>query len=197
MNESSLLVLKALEKDYKDAREIARRAGVSYDSVMSALKGLEEAGYAVLEREVEEKPALTGEGSLYAKNGLPERRLYDAVVAKALPLDEAVKKAGLSEKEKGIALQWAKRNGWVEFARVNSAQQLKALKAPLSKIEEALSDVSKADAESLNILVSRGLVSLAKEKKFKARVTPAGEQAAKETKAKATQLTAEDLKSGA
>ena len=197
MNESSLLVLKALEKDYKDAREIARRAGVSYDSVMSALKGLEEAGYAALEREVEEKPALTGEGSLYAKNGLPERRLYDAVVAKALPLDEAVKKAGLSEKEKGIALQWAKRNGWVEFARVNSAQQLKALKAPLSKIEEALSDVSKADAESLNILVSRGLVSLAKEKKFKARVTPAGEQAAKETKAKATQLTAEDLKSGA
>ncbi|PIN96006.1 hypothetical protein COU39_03045, partial [Candidatus Micrarchaeota archaeon CG10_big_fil_rev_8_21_14_0_10_60_32] len=102
MNESSLLVLKALEKDYKDAREIARRAGVSYDSVMSALKGLEEAGYAALEREVEEKPALTGEGSLYAKNGLPERRLYDAVVAKALPLDEAVKKAGLSEKEKGI-----------------------------------------------------------------------------------------------
>lgn len=53
---------------------------------------------------------LTEEGRRYAEHGLPEKALVDALRSGPLPFDEARKRVQAFD----IALQWAKKNGWVD-----------------------------------------------------------------------------------
>lgn len=53
---------------------------------------------------------LTEEGRHYAEHGLPEKALADALQKGPLPFDEARKRVHAFD----IALQWAKKNGWVD-----------------------------------------------------------------------------------
>lgn len=196
MNQTSLSVLKALTKDYADAREIAARAGVSFDTVMSSLQGLKQNELVEIEKAEGANRGLTEEGAKYAEKGLPERRLREAVVKKT-GIDEAVKKAGLSQKEKAIALQWAKKNNWLAMERDGEKTVLKALPAPENAAEKALKSLDKADGKAFKELEARGLARESKTKEFKARATPEGVKAAKSARVSATQLTPEDLKSNA
>jgi len=196
MNENSLLVLKALSREFEDARLVSQRAGVGFDSAMSSLPGLERAGFVELRRETEEEVKLTAEGADYAEKGLPERRLLNAVGRKS-EISQAVKKAGLSEKEKGIALQWAKKRGWLEIGREDGKVVLKAKTAEQCDAEDALANPLLARGEGLRELLLRGLAFVEKRKVFLARITAEGIKAAAEGKAKSTQLLPEDLKAGA
>jgi len=53
---------------------------------------------------------LTDEGKRYAEHGLPEKALVDALRSGPLPFEEARKRVHAFD----IALQWAKKNGWVD-----------------------------------------------------------------------------------
>jgi len=53
---------------------------------------------------------LTDEGRRYAEHGLPEKVLTDALKSGPLSFDEARKRVHAFD----IALQWAKKNGWVQ-----------------------------------------------------------------------------------
>jgi phenylalanyl-tRNA synthetase alpha chain len=73
---------------------------------------------AELEEDAAHVAELTEEGKGYAAGGTPEERLAAVVEReKEMPMGDAYKKARLSSFEEGIALQWARKAGWVEIAK--------------------------------------------------------------------------------
>ena len=60
---------------------------------------------------------LTPEGITHAKNGVPERRLANAVMSLSgkTTLDKAVEKAGLEKQFVQIALGWTQRKKWLQY----------------------------------------------------------------------------------
>ncbi len=100
------------------------------------------------------KLKLTEEGEKYLKNGLPEVKLVCNLKKDGLTIVEASKKI----ENFNIALQWAKKNGWVDIQQ----RKLILLKEP-GKIPEmeALEKINKgqeADKNVLDILLKRRLV---------------------------------------
>jgi len=101
---------------------------------------------------------LTEEGQEYLERGLPERRLLDILDA-PLELEDASKRV----ENFSIALQWAKKEGWVEIreGRIHLVDKPRALPQ-----EKALKKVSKGqavDKDILKVLVSRKLIEKVRE----------------------------------
>ncbi|VVB67907.1 Phenylalanine--tRNA ligase alpha subunit [Candidatus Norongarragalina meridionalis] len=190
MNDNERAVLKVLAKKPLEGREIAKLSGVSHSAVMSALAALEAEGFAKTKREETVGFALTPEGEAYARKGTPERRLVFAM-GKGAAIDDAVSKAGLSPAEKGIALQWAKRNGWVEIKEGRITPMGKAAE---SGVEKELK--GKLDGESAKALMARGLASEKTEKYVYAEITLSGEKALMGASHEASRLTPQMLKDG-
>jgi phenylalanyl-tRNA synthetase alpha chain len=96
---------------------------------------------------------LTEEGHKYLERGLPERRLLDILDA---PLE--IKEASKKLEDFNIAMQWAKKEGWVEV----KGGKLQLVEKPKSMpLEEALKNVSRGegiDEDKLNLLISRKLI---------------------------------------
>ncbi|MEM0445132.1 MAG: phenylalanine--tRNA ligase subunit alpha [Nitrososphaerota archaeon] len=121
--------------------EIAARLSVNVGAIAKSAewlvsKGLAEASTASVSHVV----SLGEEGLEYAQNGLPERRLVEALKslggrASLSKLEEAgVLKSG----ELNIAIVWAKRNGWISVQRTNSEVVFMLEKVPSSKTDEEL-----------------------------------------------------------
>ena len=96
---------------------------------------------------------LTEEGRRYLERGLPERRLLDILDG---PLELKLAKEKLEDFS--IAMQWAKKEGWVEIkdGKLNLVEKPKSI-----PIEEALKGVSKGEdlnEETINLLLSRKLI---------------------------------------
>ncbi|RLJ10205.1 MAG: phenylalanine--tRNA ligase subunit alpha [Candidatus Aenigmatarchaeota archaeon] len=96
---------------------------------------------------------LTEEGKKYLKEGLPEINLVQ-ILDKPLSLEEARKRVN----NFGIALQWAKKNGWVKI----EDGKLVRVKIPKSykiwDILKAFSEGKGLDEDSLRILLQRKLI---------------------------------------
>lgn len=187
MNANEEKLLKAVTKEWVSGEKAAESSGLQYSTVMSVLSTLEEEGLVEVRREEKEVLQLTEEGKRYAEKGLPEKRLADAVEKKEMPLDEALKKAGLADEEKGIALQWAKRKGFIALDK----GLVRACKAGKDAAEKALKEIAQGKPATSQELVERRLVAIKKEKKVFVRLT--GKKGGGE---EITQLTPELLKSG-
>ena len=183
MNSLQRSVLECLEK-VADARELSEKSGVAYSSIMSLLPALEDNGLVELERVVEERLELTPEGRDYAENGLPERRLANS-------LKNGEKAGAIAKKHGAIALQCAKKKGWVKVERGVVAKG----KIGGDALEEFLSRPS-TKSPALKEALERKLVSIKKDKSLKARITPAGKKALSGGTID-SRLTPDDLKTGA
>jgi phenylalanyl-tRNA synthetase alpha chain len=108
------------------ASEIAKALGQSEERVTSILNSLGSREIVDLEFRESVSFSLTSEGAEYSEKGLPEKRLLDAVIAQGgkTSLDEAVKAAGLSPKAKGIAVNWSRKNGWLQIRKEEGATVL-------------------------------------------------------------------------
>ena len=88
---------------------------------------LQEKNLVKIHAELQTVIKLTSEGETHAKNGLPERRLVNAVMAlggKAV-LDKAAEKAGLEKQFIQIALGWTQRKKWLPYdSKTNTAKHL-------------------------------------------------------------------------
>ena len=108
---------------------------------------------------------LTEEGLRYLKNGLPEVNLIKELSKKELKFEEAKKLEDFN-----IAIQWAKKNGWIEIR--NNILKLtengrKALKENYI-VEELLKKVERGIyCEDVEILLKRNLVKKISEKEKK------------------------------
>src|SRR3989344_8237598 len=94
---------------------------------------------------------LTEEGKKYLKEGLPEKRLAELLEKGPISMQDAQKLGNLS-----VALQWGKKNGWVDIKN----GKLVLLKKPGKTIEEYLLKIEKNEKvpeETAKLLVQRKL----------------------------------------
>ncbi len=98
------------------------------------------------------KLKLTEEGLSYLKKGLPEINLANLLKRGNISIDEAGKKV----ENFAIALQWAKKNGWVEIKE----GKLIPVKQPDASLQNALKDVEsgKVSEDLLKVLIFRKLL---------------------------------------
>ena len=105
------------------------------------------------------KYKLTEEGKTYLKNGLPEISLVNFLKKGSISIDEAAKKVENFQ----IALQWAKKNGWVNIEQ----RKLILVKQPDASLQNALKDVENAPEDLLKVLIFRKLAKEDREDEFK------------------------------
>ncbi|MHA3963559.1 MAG: phenylalanine--tRNA ligase subunit alpha [Candidatus Thorarchaeota archaeon SMTZ1-45] len=127
--------------------------------------------------------SLTDEGIEYADIGLPEIRLFNAVksLGGKASFDDAVGKAGLDAETKGIAMNWARKNEWLQISKEEGTTVLQCLveldQWDVSDLLEDLSTgkgtLSEKYAESLKQALERKLVYEIVTKKFEAEIVQA------------------------
>lgn len=212
MNENELKILSILsrKKQACPSEEAASESGLAHSTIMSLLPGLEQQGFVKVERNETHALELSPEGKLYAEAGTPERRLVNAVadIAKkgGATLEAAFAKAGFSEKEKAIALRWAKTSNWIALSKGSAGTLVELLKAEKSNAEKALEEILKGRAaqvstETAKLLEQRGLATLKEQKTATVAITKSGQEALKHAagggaEKSVSQLTPEMLKSG-
>jgi phenylalanyl-tRNA synthetase alpha chain len=162
------------------AAELAEILGQKDMRVVSILNSLSQKGLASLEIREIASYTLTQEGMEYAEKGLPEVRLFRAVLdmgGKA-NVDDAVAKSGLTPSEKGIAINWSRKNRWLSISKEDGTTILEA-KAEMSEtpIEEVLSAILEGREpipdglnSALEEAIERSLVNTSATKVFEAEV---------------------------
>ena len=157
------------------------------ERIVSILNSLAEKGLIELNSTDIVSFALTSEGEDYADNGLPEIRLHGAVVSLGgkADLDEAIEKAGLDRKEKGIAVNWVRRNGWVSIVKTEAGTQLMAVQQECqSDVEDVLKGIQEGrvipeSSEAVKMALERRLVTSSSQKVFEAVIPTSKRERAK------------------
>ncbi|MEM0475800.1 MAG: phenylalanine--tRNA ligase subunit alpha, partial [Candidatus Norongarragalinales archaeon] len=189
-NEEKILRVLARRKlaGAVDAVELSEASGLPLATVMSAVVSLESAGLARVERSTREFIELSEEGADYAARGTPERRLR-ATLARAAPseglsLEEASRIAGLSDEERGIALQWLVRDKLAAVEKRGGVTILKPLATAETPTERALARLKGVRLEAkvlppmdLEILKKRRLARVVEEKTAHVEITAEGVEA--------------------
>ncbi len=141
------------------AQEVAVSLNERVERVVSILNALAERGLVEIHVDELESHVLTEEGRSYAEKGLPEQRLLNAVIQLGgeATLDDAVEAAGLNPRERGIAINWARRNGWIDISKQEGRTTLRAkTKSADSVVAEVLRALARGD-ESVPESLSEGL----------------------------------------
>ena len=175
LSESDAKVLKAISEGYSDPQTIAQKLNMKVEAVRASADVLGEQSLVNVLKSVDEEVSLTEEGQRYAKSGLPERRLLEAI-GSGRPIAE------LKDPSAIIGLGWLKKKGWASIdkgvlkpagsaARGKDEENLEALlKAPIS--------VNKVDGSAVAALKSRGLIESSKSKSWRYEITDSGRKAA-------------------
>jgi len=107
-------------------------------AVMRSALTLQEKMLIRIHAELQTVIRLTAEGESHAKNGLPERRLINAVImlGEKASLDKAAEKAALEKRFVQIALGWTQRKKWLVYD--SKTNTLSATFQPEEEIDEKL-----------------------------------------------------------
>ncbi len=188
-----LLALRQVEgKSTVD--NLALKTNLDQATVMRAALGLSESGLLKILEERTSRATLTPEGKMYARGGLPERRMLVALDGCGTKtLDDVAARAALMGEQRSIALTWLKRKGWAEFTKKDEKTFLKVTAgggAALSRESEeekllgllAIRDhkVDELSAETkggLRTLVDRKLVDVEEKTQRELKLTDLGNQA--------------------
>ncbi|UCF44727.1 MAG: hypothetical protein JSW44_02825, partial [Candidatus Bathyarchaeota archaeon] len=209
-----LKILYALEKlnGKASAEQLSSEANLSDAAVMRAALNLQEKNLAKINAKLETIIKLNTEGKLHAENGLPERRLLNAVIALGgkAPLGKATEKADLEEQFVQIALGWILRKKWATYN--SKTNTLYAPSAPKERNDEkllsylqgckeqaTLSELSQELQAAVQTLKKRQLLTSDVKTRRVLEITAMGKRAAKEVAKAAeevTQLTPELIISG-
>jgi phenylalanyl-tRNA synthetase alpha chain len=120
-----LLALQELDGEASAAR-IQRQAELEQVAVMRAALSLKQHGLAQISEETQQIATLTEEGRAYADEGMPERRMLEALFEHGPGrVDLVAKRAGISKKQADISLGWLRRRGWIEFSKEKGVTVLK------------------------------------------------------------------------
>jgi len=122
-------VLSTLEKLGGNAsvEQLIAEAELSDAAVMRTALTLQEKSLVKIHAEPQVIVKLGAEGKTHAENGLPERRLLEALAALGgeAKLEKAAVKAGLDAKFKQIALGWIIRKKWGVYASETNTLRVK------------------------------------------------------------------------
>jgi phenylalanyl-tRNA synthetase alpha chain len=140
LRENEIRILAALDKlDGKaSVDQLMLEVELPDAAVMRAALILQENLLVNVHAKLETKIKLTPEGKIHAENGLPERRLLNAVIALGgkATLQQAAEEAGLDEQFAKIALGWTQRKKWATFDPKTGTLQV--LYAPKEGSDEKL-----------------------------------------------------------
>ncbi|WP_042707885.1 phenylalanine--tRNA ligase subunit alpha [Methanobrevibacter wolinii] len=222
INELSLyekILLKDLgENENILPEEIAEKENLNIKSVMSAAGSLSAKNIITVNKDVKENIKLTDAGKDFAEKGLPERRILSVLGhEKKIPMGELAKKSGLDKKDVNIALGWLNRKHWAKINKgvleitddgVNSLNTvgddeklLKELFSNQSLLKSSLNESSLKAFKDLN--QRKNLIKIKKITSHSFELNDLGINIINQGfdiddfKKEATQLTHDDLKSGA
>jgi len=106
-----LAVLRAVTELPIDEEELAEELGQGLDQVRGSLQRLKSKHLAVVEEAHESSRRLTPRGEAAVANGLPERRLLDALRRRGSLTPEAAAAEGISDEERSAAIGILRRRG--------------------------------------------------------------------------------------
>jgi phenylalanyl-tRNA synthetase alpha chain len=162
------------------ASQLANNLNQGEERVISILNSLASRNLVQIHTREIVTHSLTDEGQEYAETGLPEVRLFNGVknLGGKANFEDAVAQAGLNQKSKGIAMNWARRNGWLEISKDGGTTVLQAVvDIPESEVSYILAElstgkdtVSVSKSEFLKQALERKLVSEITIKKFEAEI---------------------------
>jgi phenylalanyl-tRNA synthetase alpha chain len=146
--------------------DLASHLNQGEERVISILNSLASRGLVEIHTKERVTYSLTDEGAEYVNSGLPEVRLFTGVkeLGGKATFDDAVAKAGLGPKEKGIAMNWARRTGWLQISKEEGETVLKTLvESAESAVTDVITQLSKGKAslqssDALNQALERKLV---------------------------------------
>ncbi len=120
--------------------QIANNLNQAEERITSILNSLATRNLVVIHRKEIVSYLLTDEGMKYAEFGLPEILLFNGVkdLGGKATFDDAVTQSGLDPKTKGIAMNWTRRNGWLQISKDDGVTVLSSL---VDVPESELSDV--------------------------------------------------------
>ncbi|TFG34919.1 phenylalanine--tRNA ligase subunit alpha [Candidatus Thorarchaeota archaeon] len=161
--------------------EVAKVTKQNDERVISILNSLAGRGIVKLETRDIISYVLTDEGREYVDEGLPEIRLFQAIrdFGGTATFDEALKKSGIPPKSKGIAMNWAKRNGWITISKQDKATVLsitnEKCESALANALELLANEKDAsyqiDSSVVKQLLERNLISEVKTKTVESEIS--------------------------
>lgn len=174
------IVLRQIGGKEATAQEIAAAAGLKPEAVTQAAAMLADKGLATVRDEVEVEYVLTEEGRKYADEGLPERKVHDALPAEGMSLDDLKKK--FPQGIVNIAMGWLRQKGWAKFEKRDGMTFLFPQSAAPSADEKALEAIAlhkpakSIDQKAVKDLLKRNLVQVVEAKEKLVRITDAGQQ---------------------
>jgi phenylalanyl-tRNA synthetase alpha chain len=181
MHKYEKLVLKAMATGSPDLPTIISIANIPEDSVLRALKALEEIGAAKIDSSIARAYALTPEGKQFLQSGFPEQILLDKLSNGRLDV---------TIEEKRIGIPWAIKNGWMKFSEAKemlptqkgmAEHKAYAPQALAKRIgENSMFPLREGEKEILEALVKRGSVSYKDRSTYSAKITPEGMKLAQE-----------------
>lgn len=111
-------LLLALQKGDQSARVLVTQ-GFNESSISRATNWLLAKDYLHIDEFRRTRIRLGPEGERFAKTGLPERLLVNALANKKSSLSQIQKSSGLSASEVTLAIGWARRKGWIQIRKEN------------------------------------------------------------------------------
>ncbi len=210
-NEQKTLLALRDAKGRAEVSQITETSGLAHAAVMRATLTLSEKKLVTVDEQKRSVIELTEEGKMHAKNGLPERRLMNALIEMGgeAAVEEVVAKAQLTKEFVTIGLGWLHRKGWavLEGKRILKTE-IKVL--PMGADERLLSVLSEKGALSVEeldnemrdavaILKGRKLLETIEKTMRELEITEAGWQSLKkgmEIISEVSQLTPELIISG-
>ena len=209
-----LKIVSALEKlnGKASVNQLTSEAELSDAAVMRAALTLQEKDFVKIHAKLETIIKLNAEGKLHADNGLPERRLFNAVIALGGKdsLEKAAENAGLEEQFVQIALGWILRKKWANYD--SKKNTLQATSTPKEGSDEkllrnlrgckehaTLSELSQELQAAVQTLKKRQLLTVEDKTRRILEITAMGKRAAHEGAKAAeevTQLTPELIITG-
>jgi phenylalanyl-tRNA synthetase alpha chain len=207
-------ILATLQKLNGEAsvEQLTCEAKLTDAAVMRSALTLQEKALVKIHAEPQTVIKLNVEGETHAENGLPERRLVNAVLALGgkAALKEAGEKAGLEKKFVQIALGWTQRKKWAKYD--SKTNTLSLTSSPKEESDEQLlhrllgcpeqvtmSDLNAEEKTAVQTLKKRQLLTVGDKTARILELTEAGKQAVHEgakTVEELTQLTPELIITG-
>src|SRR3989304_5028701 len=118
--------------------KLTSKCKLSDAAVMRTALTLQEKELVKIYAKPETMLKLNAEGKLHAENGLPERRLLNALLSLGgkATLDKAAEKAHLNKQFAQIALSWTLRKKWAAYD--SKTNTLQAASAPTTSLKDTL-----------------------------------------------------------
>ncbi len=204
LHEYEKKIIKFLQKNkIASVEKISKELKINKDAVEKAILWSKVKGFVETRDKVTEYIQLTLEGEEYSKNGLPEKRLLQAIERGINNIEELKSKLSYFS----IGILWAKKNGWIDIKNNELFITPKGKEALFRKTKDELilTDISKGkkriedyDKEVLENLIKRGLVKIKSDIKRDVFLTEEGEKISNKIKLskEISQLTPEIIKKG-